>query len=113
MIPHGQACDDADAFVMTSLRDSSGDPGDLPQRLAWALSGVLGGRRARRCTARAAVEWARKHTCAAKAEIAEQLYRTALGTAGGRPRTAMRPARLDAPSAPVAAAVSAQPRPAE
>ncbi|WP_329124943.1 glycosyltransferase family 4 protein [Streptomyces sp. NBC_01353] len=143
------ACDDADAFLMTSLRDSSstqtleawarglpvvhlghhgisdfsapggavsvplGDPGDLPQRLAWALSGVLGGQQARQGMAWAAVEWARRHTYAAKAEIAEQLYRTALGSTGGRPRTATRPDRPDAPSAPVAAAVSAQPRPAE
>ncbi|MFE5484022.1 glycosyltransferase family 4 protein [Streptomyces sp. NPDC056527] len=143
------ACDDADAFVMTSLRDSSstqtleawarglpvvhlghhgisdfsapggavsvplGDPGDLPERLAWALSGVLGGRQARAGMARAAVEWARNHTYAAKAHTAEQLYATARSAAGDRPRTATRPDRPETPRAPAAAAVSAQPRPAE
>ncbi|MEU6947465.1 glycosyltransferase family 4 protein [Streptomyces sp. NPDC046316] len=142
------ACDDADVFVMTSLRDSSstqtleawarglpvvhlghhgisdfsapggavsvplGDPGDLPQRLAWALGGVLGSRQARQGMARAAVEWARKHTYAAKADAAEQLYRTAL--AGGGARTARRTeGRGTAPGAPGKAPVSAQPRPAE
>lgn len=108
------ACDEADVFLMTSLRDSSstqtleawarglpvvhlghhgisdfsapggavsvplGDPADLPQRLACALSGVLEDQHIRRCMERAAPAWARKHTWAAKAETAEELYRAVL-----------------------------------
>ncbi|MET7312954.1 glycosyltransferase family 4 protein [Streptomyces sp. NPDC005571] len=108
--------DNADAFLMTSLRDSSsmqsleacargvpvvhlghhgigdfsapggavsvplGSPADLPQRLASALNGVLSDEQARRCMGRAALAWARKHTWAAKAEIAEKLYHTILPT---------------------------------
>ncbi|MCX5060163.1 glycosyltransferase family 4 protein [Streptomyces sp. NBC_00452] len=109
-----RACDDADAFLMTSLRDSSstqtleawarglpvvhlghhgisdfsapggaisvplGNPADLPQRIAWALSGVLTERQTRHCMERAALSWARKHTWTAKAEIAERLYHAIL-----------------------------------
>lgn len=105
------ACDEADAFLMTSLRDSSstqtleawarglpvvhlghhgisdfsapggavsvplGDPADLPQRLACALSGVLRDPHTHRGMERAAVAWARTHTWTAKAVTAEELYR--------------------------------------
>ncbi|WP_208899714.1 glycosyltransferase [Streptomyces incarnatus] len=108
------ACDDADVFLMTSMRDSFGmqaleawarglpvvhlghhgisdfsapggavsvplgSPADLPQRLASALSAVIGGRHTRPCMERAALEWARKHTWTAKAETAEEIYRDIL-----------------------------------
>lgn len=113
------ACDEADAFLMTSLRDSSstqtleawarglpvvhlghhgisdfsapggavsvplGDPSDLPQRLAWALGGVLKDQHTRHCMERAALAWARKHTWSAKAETAEELYRAILPPRAG------------------------------
>ncbi|MEU9656783.1 glycosyltransferase family 4 protein [Streptomyces chartreusis] len=116
------ACDEADAFLMTSLRDSSstqtleawarglpvihlghhgisdfsapggaisvplGDPADLPRRLAWALSGVLKDEYTRHCMGRAALAWARKHTWTAKAETAEELYRTVLSPRAGADR---------------------------
>ncbi|WP_406443614.1 glycosyltransferase family 4 protein [Streptomyces sp. NBC_01613] len=115
------ACDEADAFLMTSLRDSSstqtleawarglpvihlghhgisdfsapggaisvplGDPADLPQRLACALSGVLTDQQTGRCMERAALAWARKHTWTAKAETAEELYRAILPSSRKRP----------------------------
>ncbi|RVU16710.1 glycosyltransferase [Streptomyces antnestii] len=116
-----EACDEADAFLMTSLRDSSstqtleawarglpvihlghhgisdfsapggsvsvplGDPADLPQRLACALTGVLNDQQTRHCMERAALAWARKHTWAAKAETAEELYRAILPASRRRP----------------------------
>ncbi|MET9675613.1 glycosyltransferase family 4 protein [Streptomyces sp. NPDC006482] len=60
-----------------------GDPADLPQRLAGALSAVLGDDRTRHGMRGAALAWARKHTWTAKAEAAEELYRQVLST--GRP----------------------------
>ncbi|WP_189956384.1 glycosyltransferase [Streptomyces alanosinicus] len=92
-----QACDDADAFLMTRLRDSSstqtleawarglpvvhlghhgisdfsapggavsvplGSPADLPQRIAWALSGVLKEQQTRHCMERGTVVGAEAH----------------------------------------------------
>ncbi|MGW5463794.1 glycosyltransferase family 4 protein [Streptomyces sp. NPDC003996] len=55
-----------------------GDPADLPQRLAQALSDVLCDRQTQRCMETAALSWARKHTWTAKAETAEEVYRAVL-----------------------------------
>ncbi|WP_028805876.1 glycosyltransferase family 4 protein [Streptomyces sp. 142MFCol3.1] len=55
-----------------------GDPADLPQRLARALGGVLTDEEARRRMAGAGLHWARQHTWASKAELAERLYETVL-----------------------------------
>ncbi|MFF8375715.1 glycosyltransferase family 4 protein [Streptomyces sp. NPDC015661] len=60
-----------------------GNPADLPQRLANALSAVLGDDETRHGMRTAALAWARKHTWTAKARVAEELYRVVLS--GGRP----------------------------
>ncbi|MEV6290604.1 glycosyltransferase [Streptomyces sp. NPDC051896] len=79
-----------------------GDPADLPQRLASALSGVLGDEQTRRCMEHAALAWARKHTWVAKAEIAEELYRAILPMtdrpSSPRPQTAPEEPRQRFPS---------------
>ncbi|MER5178799.1 glycosyltransferase family 4 protein [Streptomyces sp. NPDC002896] len=109
-----QTYDDADAFLMTSLRDSFGlqsleawarglpvvhldhqgirdfsapggaipvplgDPADLPQRLAQAISGLLDDQQKRRRMGNAGVAWARRHTWAAKVQAVEEHYRSIL-----------------------------------
>ena len=61
-----------------AVRVPLGGPADLPQRLAQALRHVLTDEPARRRMAAAGPQWARQHTWSAKAELAEQLYRTVL-----------------------------------
>lgn len=55
-----------------------GDPEGLPDRLAEALGSVLADQEKRLRMGAAGLAWARRHTWSAKAELAEQLYRTVL-----------------------------------
>lgn len=55
-----------------------GDPAGLPDRLAEALGSVLADQEKRLDMGAAGLQWARRHTWTAKAELVEQLYRTVL-----------------------------------
>ncbi|MER7957772.1 glycosyltransferase [Streptomyces sp. NPDC096030] len=80
-----------------------GDPADLPQRLANALSAVLADEETHHGMRAAALAWARKHTWTAKARAAEELYRVVLAARRPAPTSA---SAGDRPERGVAAALS-------